>query len=146
MAKDTAATPAQPAPLPSIDSLSFVTPDELPEPVGGPALTADEIALAKAIVDGAQGGKVAVGPKVGDRAAAQATAARMRRLVTRYIASLGGDKATRATVGTRIVPKDGGNAWGIKLGPPKPAATPAAAEGDTSTGDASAAAAVASAT
>lgn len=119
-------------PLPSLDSITSVAASELPASNTGPAMTADEIALAKAIVAAAQDGKYAVGPKADARADATAAGARMRRLVSRYIGTLGQPKAERPTVSTRIVPKDGGRAWALTLGAPK-AATPAAEAGNADT-------------
>lgn len=118
-ASTTPATPAKPT-LPALDSIASVAPDELPASTGA-ALSDEETALAKAIVAACADGKIAVGAKCADRKDATATAARMRRLVARYLGAQTPPDTRK--VGTRIVPKDGGQAWAIALvAPPEPTA------------------------
>lgn len=116
--------PAPPA-LPKLDDIASVAVAELPEPAKGATLTDDESALAAAIIAAASDGHAAVGPKLADRKEATAAAARVRRLIVRYIVAQGGAPDARPTLATRIVPKDGGSAWAITLTAP---ATPDAEE------------------
>jgi hypothetical protein len=117
MAKTPAAKAEAPA-LPDLESISSVKLDELPAATKASPLTDAESALAVAIIDGGSNGNAAVGPKLADRKEATAAAARVRRLVNRYIAAQGKPVAERPTLATRIVPKDGGAAWAITLSPP----------------------------
>jgi hypothetical protein len=106
----------EPKPLPAIASITSVAPTAIPSSAG-PALTDAEIALAKAIVNACADGNLAVGEKCADRKDATATAARMRRLVARYLGTLTPPDPRK--VGTRIVAKDGGQAWAIALVQPE---------------------------
>lgn len=115
------ATPGASAPaLPAIGEISSVKPDALPPSGARPSLDENEIALAKVIIAAATGdnaGNVAVGPKLADRKAATAAAARIKRLVTSYFVSQGTAPNDRPTIATRSVPKDGGYAWGVTINP-----------------------------
>lgn len=113
----TAAKPEPPA-LPDLDAIESVEVASLPETTKAPALSEQESAFAAAIIERGSDGKYAVGPKLADRKEATAAAARVRRLVNRYIAAQGTAKAERPTLATRIVPKDGGQAWAITIVPP----------------------------
>ena len=125
------------APLPSLDSIESVEPSTVPS---GPALSDAEIALTDKIIAATENGtKLARGGSVKTRAEAQTIAARMRRLVTRRLAALGGDVSYK--VGTAIPATADGHAWAIRLTvvtPEEAAADAAEAEG-TAEGDAPAA-------
>ena len=112
-----AAKPEAPA-LPDLDAIESVADDALPETTKAPALSEAESLFAAKVIENGSNGKYAVGPKLGDRKEATSAAARVRRLVNRYIVAQGIGKTERPTLATRIVPKDGGSAWAIKLVPP----------------------------
>lgn len=131
-----AATP--PAPLPDPAAIRSIAASELPETASASALTDAEKALAVAIWNAAADGKYAIGPKLADRNAATAAAARMRRLLNRHVTAQGIAKAERPTFPTKIIADDGGQTWAITRGAPKtpkaaPDAVTPAPEGDAAT-------------
>lgn len=138
MATPTATAPAAatPAPLPDPTAIRSIAASELPETASASALTDAEKALAVAIWNAAADGKYAIGPKLADRNAATAAAARMRRLLNRHVTAQGTAKGERPTFPTKIIAEGDGQTWAITRGAPKtPKATPdaPAAEGDAAT-------------
>lgn len=120
---------AAPVVLPALDSIESVEPTALPESTRG-AMSADEKALAEAIIAANVGGNVARGPKVADRKAAATVAARMKRLLGSFYRHAGIAAADRPTIKTRVVPRDDGFAWTIAIvaASAEPAEDAAAAE------------------
>lgn len=115
----TPATAPDATPLPDLDSIASVAIEALPAPSKASPLTDAETAFATKVVEAGSNGSAAVGPRLADRKEANASAARVRRLVNRHIAAQGTPPADRPTVKTRIVPKDGGVAWAITLTAPE---------------------------
>lgn len=117
MAKTEAAPVVEAPALPDLDSIGSVAIDSLASVPKRAPLTDAENALAAAIIERGSNGNAAVGPKLADRKAANAAAARMRRLVNSYQEAQGTPKAKLPAITTRVVAKDGGSAWALSFTP-----------------------------
>lgn len=134
MANNKNGTNATNAPaLPALDAIETVALDTLPQPKAKTsALTKDETALALAIFNAADGTNGARGPVIDGRDAATSAAARIKRLMRRYVKTL--DTAPTVTVDGNAVPAiftsrvvaDGKGFRWVILRSPAPAETPAA--------------------